>query len=64
MIRTLSISACTGVLALASHAGQQGPWDNVLEAVLFATTPTDLDGNGETDVTDLLLLVSEWGTCP
>ncbi|MDP6600710.1 MAG: hypothetical protein QGH76_00285 [Phycisphaerales bacterium] len=63
MNRTLSISACTGVLALASHAGQQGPWDNVLEAVLFATTPTDLDGNGETDVTDLLLLVSEWGTC-
>jgi hypothetical protein len=44
-------------------AGQSTPWDNVLEAVLFSSNPTDLDDSGETDVSDLLILISDWGPC-
>ena len=44
-------------------AGQGTPWDNVLEAVLFSSNPTDLDDSGETDVSDLLILISDWGPC-
>ena len=63
MFRTVFISMFLTSTTLTSFAGQSTPWDNILEAVLFTSSSTDIDNNGETNVGDLLILISEWGTC-
>lgn len=59
----LKIAASITAISATVFSGQSGPWDNDLEATLFVNSPTDIDGNGATDVADLLELINQWGTC-
>jgi len=63
MFRNLPIPLVLSVLSQTIIAGQSDPWDNTLEAVLFASSQTDLDADGSTGVGDLLLVIDEWGMC-
>ena len=63
MYRTLFVTINLLLSSQIIIAGQNDPWDNTLEAVLFVSSQTDLDGDGTTGVGDLLLVIDEWGIC-
>jgi hypothetical protein len=62
-LKTYLQFVAVGVIALGLVADQWNPWNNTLEAVLFTTSETDFDQSGETNVVDLLFVISDWGTC-
>jgi hypothetical protein len=61
MYRTLFVTINLLLSSQIIIAGQNDPWDNTLEAVLFVSSQTDLDGDGTTGVGDLLLVIEELG---
>ena len=53
-----------GQILVLGYDGNVGEWRTILLTPVVSQVPGDLDGDGTVGVTDLLILLGDWGPCP